>query len=265
MKTAPLAIVHSNLSQSRRFLAGWAVAIVAVLSLYLPLFPSMKSAELDALLSSMPRELVDAIGYDEISTGAGYAHATFFGLLGYVLLCIAAISAATARTAKNEESGALEVILAHRVSRASYAWQALLTLLACLALFAAVAFAVLTAYNRPFELDLTLAGIVGEVLAWASLGMLAGCCALAGGLATGRSVYAIGAGAAVAVAGYVFNAVANMSETLSWLAHLSPLHWAYGSTPLGDAPDAAGLASVTALALAVFAMGLARFVRRDLS
>jgi ABC-2 type transport system permease protein len=41
---------------------------------------------------SLPPELVRTIGYENITTGAGYAQATFFGLTGFFLITIASIT-----------------------------------------------------------------------------------------------------------------------------------------------------------------------------
>ena len=41
-----------------------------------------------ALLDTLPDELVNAIGYDQITTGAGYTQSTFYGLIGFALLAI---------------------------------------------------------------------------------------------------------------------------------------------------------------------------------
>ena len=43
------------------------------------------------LLASLPEELIRALNYDQIATGAGYAQATFFGLLGFMLSSAVAI------------------------------------------------------------------------------------------------------------------------------------------------------------------------------
>lgn len=106
---------------SWRGLLAWAAAIVAVLLLYLPLYPSMQTPELSQMINNLPSELVQALGYEDITSGAGYTQATFFGLIGFILIIIAAISWGSAAIAGNEESGQLELTLAHAVGRVQYA------------------------------------------------------------------------------------------------------------------------------------------------
>src|SRR5690606_16450603 len=125
----PLPIVRRWLADGWRGMLGWALGIIATLALYLPIYPSMQSPELNALLESLPEELVRTLGYESITTGAGYTEATFFGLVGFVLVAIAATAWGAAYTGGAEESGRLELTLSHAVGRGSFAVQSALALL----------------------------------------------------------------------------------------------------------------------------------------
>src|SRR5699024_6850575 len=103
------------------------------------------------------------------------------------------------------------------------------------------------AFNAPSQLDLDLGHLVAGTLAWASLGVLSGVAALAAGALTGRRLWAIGAGAGIAVVGYVLDAVAKSSQNFEWLSMFSPFSWAYGNTPLANGPDWGGLGLLWAL------------------
>ncbi|MBF6842443.1 hypothetical protein, partial [Acinetobacter baumannii] len=100
---------------------GWSLGIALAIGLYLPLFPSLQSPALAQLMSSLPIELVNTLGFDQIASGAGYAQSTFFGLIGFVLAAIASTSWGSGFIAGAEESGRLELTLAHAVSRTQYA------------------------------------------------------------------------------------------------------------------------------------------------
>ena len=69
MPNAPIFL--RSVVSSWRGLLSWAVAIIAVLILYLPLYPSMNTPELNQMLNNLPTELVQALGYEEISSGYG--------------------------------------------------------------------------------------------------------------------------------------------------------------------------------------------------
>ena len=88
---APLPVFRGWLAEGWRGLIGWAIGLTAVALVYLPLFPTMQSPELSGLIETLPPELVRTLGYENITSGAGYAQATFFGLIGFVLMTIAGI------------------------------------------------------------------------------------------------------------------------------------------------------------------------------
>lgn len=106
-------------------------------------------------------------------------------------------------------------------------------------------------------------GIVAVTAAWVALGLLSGATALAAGAATGRRSWVLGAGAGIAVVGYVLQAVANNAERLDWLRRLSPYEWAFGSDPLATGPHRAGLALLVAGAALLVAVAAATLDRRD--
>ena len=91
--------------------------------------------------------------------------------------------------------------------------------------------------------------------------LLSGTAALAGGALTGRRIWGVGVGSAVAVGGYVLQAIANNSEDLDWLRVISPFDWAFGEAPLANGMDWTGLALLwggSAVLIALATVGLAR-------
>lgn len=259
MNSAPI-FLRSVLGSWRGLLA-WAVAIVAVLFLYLPLYPSMQTPELSQMINSLPSELVQALGYEQITSGQGYTQATFFGLMGFVLVTIAAISWGSAAIAGNEESGQLELTLAHAVGRIQYALESAAALVVKVLLLGLITFFIIALLNNPSELGIQADNLVAVILAWTGLGLTSGAVALASGAVTGRRVWAIGTGSGVAVLGYAFDALGNMNPDMAWLQPFSPYHWAFSNTPLTNGVDWGGLAllwGVSSLLIVVSSVALAR-------
>lgn len=256
-----LPVLRRWLSDGWRGVIGWSAGLAAVALVYLPLYPSMKTPELIGLLNSLPPELVRTLGYESITTGAGYTQATFFGLIGFVLLVIAATSWGTAFTGEAEESGRLELTLAHGVGRVQYALESALALVAKVVVLGIVAWLLIWAVNGPAELELEAGNLLAVTTAWMGLGLFSGTAALAAGALTGRRSWALAAGAGVTVTGYALQAVANNSDDLDWIRLLSPFHWAYGEAPLSNGFDGPGLALLwggSALLVAVATTALAR-------
>lgn len=258
---APLPVFRRWLAEGWRGLLGWSLGLAVVALVYLPLFPSMQSPELSGLMDSLPPELVRTLGYENITTGAGYAQATFFGLIGFVLITIAGIGWGAAFVAGAEESGRLELTLAHGVGRVQYALESAAALTVKLLTLGLVAWVVVWAVNGPGELGLDAVNLLAATKAWVGVGLLSATAALAAGALSGRPIWGIGAGAGVAVTGYVLQAIANNSEDLDGLRVISPFDWAFGEAPLANGMDWTGLALLwggSALLIALATVGLAR-------
>lgn len=262
MTTMPVTRWH--LSTGARGLIGWTVGLVAVLLLYLPVYPSMSGAALDDLIGSMPPALVDAMGLDKVTTGAGYTQASFFDLTGYLLGGLACTVWGAQLIAGHEETGRLELTLAHAVGRTQYAWESLATLVLRMLMLAAVTAGVILLLNGPSELSLRPGPTLMATLVWTMLCLLSGVTALSVGTATGRQAWAVGAGVVVTVLGYVLDAVSRSSQSLEWLARLSPAHWAYGADPLTTGQGWPGVALLGAVSGAMFVVGGLLFTRRDI-
>lgn len=256
----PLPVFRRALRESWRGLLGWTIGIAAVLFLYLPLFPSIGgNGDMQQILDSLPDELVNALGYDQIGSGAGYAQATFYGLMGFLLLTIAATAWGAGAVAGAEESGRLELDLAHGIGRVPYALESAAATLVRLLWLGAFAGAVIAALNGSAELDLDVARIVQVTVVLVGLTALSGSVALFAGALSGRRTWGIAGGAGVAVIGYAFNAIANQVEDADWLRVLSPYSWAYHRPPLAEGADPVGLIALwgfTALFIAASAVVL---------
>ena len=247
-----------------RGMIGWLVGIAAALLLYLPLYPAMASEQLTQLLDSMPSQLIDALGYDNITSGPGYTQATFYDLIGFVLIVIAATSWGASAIAGMEETGRLELTLAHAVGRISYVIQSIAAVVVKILLLGGFTYLVVWLLNEPSELALEVVPLLAVTIAWMSLGLLSGAAALAVGAATGRRVWAMGAGAGIAVIGYVFEAVAKTSDRLDWLGHISPFAWAFGNDPLANGFDWGGLGLLWAVCIILLGMTIWALSRRDI-
>ena len=261
----PLPVFRRALADSWRSLIGWTVGIVAALLLYLPLFPSIGGdGQMQGIIASLPPELTNTLGFQDIATGAGYTQSTFFGLIGFLLLTIAATAWGSAAIAGAEESGRLELALAHGVGRVPYALESALAILVRLLAIGTVATVLVLALNEPSQLGLEPAHVVAASAALIGLTMLSAGFALAAGALTGRANVAVFAGAGVAVLGYVLNAIANQSPDLDGVRAASPYAWAYSGRPLVDGADAGGLALLWGLSAALVAVAAIALRRRDI-
>ncbi|WP_430646237.1 ABC transporter permease subunit [Agromyces sp. GXS1127] len=259
----PLPLFRRSMVDGWRGLLGWSIGLAAALALYLPIYPSFGGqSEMQALLDSLPPELIKALNYDQIATGAGYAQATFYGLIGFVLGTIAAVGWGTDAIANDEENGQLELTLAHGVIRGRLIAERSAAVLLKLLWLAALSALVVLALDEPAGLGIEVGPLMAISVAWFGLVGLSAAAAIAVGAMTGRRAWAAGAGTGVAVYAYALNALGNQSEDLAWLKDWSPYGWAYGDAPLQDGWSPMlwwNLAAIAALLL----VGWLVFRRRD--
>ena len=261
-----LPVFRRSIRESWRGLLGWTLGIAAVLFLYLPLYPSFGSGgQLESIIASMPDELIKTLGYDQIATGAGYAQSTFYGLIGFLLVTIAAVLWGSAAIAGAEDSGRLELDLAHGIGRAQYALESALSVLVRLLWLGVFAGLIVWALNEPSELGIDPPRIIGVTLALVGLSYLSAAAGLFVGALTGRTVWATGASAGIAVLGYVLQAVARQSSDLEWLNALSPYAWVYHQPPLLEGANAGGVALTWGVALLLVAASVFALRRRDIT
>lgn len=262
--TMTLPLFRRAFFDSWRSTLGWAAGLTGAALLYLPLYPSIGgSAQMQDLMDALPAEMTKALNYDQIATGPGYTQATLFGLLGYLLMTIASVAWGAAAVGGDEESGQLELTLAHGVRRTQVVLERALALLLRIALLAAYVFVLVLLLNEPSQLGVDTGNLFGAVVLFAGLALLSGTAALCAGAVTGRRTYGLAAGAAVGVLGYVFNAVGRQSKDVEWLLDLSAYHWAYGNSPVANGADWAAAGWLWGISAALVALAAVVLERRD--
>ena len=228
-----LPLFRRALADSWRGLAGWTVGLIGALFLYLPLYPSIGgNGDLQAILDSLPPELIQSLGYDQITSGPGYVQASYFGLLGFILITIAAVGWGSGAIAGDEENGQLELTLAHGVIRGQLVAERTAAVFVKLLWLAVLSGTIVLLLDDSAELGIAFDDLVAGSTALLGLTFLTAAAAIALGGMTGRRSWALGAGAGIAVYGYALNALGNQSADLEWLHAWSPYSWAYAEAPL---------------------------------
>jgi ABC-2 type transport system permease protein len=171
----------------------------------------------------------------------------------------------SAAIAGAEESGRLELDLAHGIGRAQYAVESALSVLVRLVWLGLFSGVIVWTLNGPSELGLDPWHLVGASAALVGLAFLAAAAAMLAGAASGRRSIATGFGAGIAVFGYVLQAVAKQSPDLDWLRALSPYAWVYHQPPLQDGVHVGGLVLIWGLALLCAAASALVLRHRDIA
>ncbi len=260
------SVFGKTLRDQRRSLLGWTIAITAVGVVYAAFWPLMVSPEMKAAMDAFPPELLEALGYTDITSPVGYVGSTTFGLLGPALIIVFAASVGGSAIAGEEESGRLDLTLAHPVSRWSVALQRFAAIVVGMVLVGVVLALALVAISGPAQFeDLSPANLMAASLHLSLLGILFAALGLGVGAATGRRSLAFAAVAIVAIGGFLGNNLGPMVAELAWLRDISPFHYYSGGQPLRNGVQLGDAAVLAGASLVLVAVGGFLFDRRDVA
>ncbi|EYR64567.1 hypothetical protein N866_08735 [Actinotalea ferrariae CF5-4] len=262
--TAPAGtVLRGVLRAQRRSTALWTLALCAVGSMYTAFYPSVGGPKMDVMLEAMPPDLVTALGFDAIATGAGYVQSTVYQLLGAVLVLVCAIGLGGRLVAGAEEDAVLELEVTAPVSRTAVYRERLASLWLVLLVLLLALTTVLALLSALMGMDVPLGRLAGASLGLWLFGGALGTLALAVGAATGRRAVAVGTAAGVAALSYVLAYLGPLVEGAAWMERLSPYHWYIGGDPLTEGVDVGGYGLLVVLAVAAAVLGWVEFRRRD--
>ena len=259
-------ILTKTLWDTRRALLGWTIGATAVGVMYAAFYPAIKAPEYAEMMESFAPEMMEALGFTDIVSPAGYLGSTTFGILGPVLLIIFGAWFGTRAVAGDEDAGKLDVLLAHPVARWQIVVQRFGSLVVAAIGICLVLFAALVAISGPAEFgEIGTANLFAGAMHLAALTIFFGSLALAIGAATGSRGLATAVVAIVGVVGYFGNTMSSQIPEIAWARDISPFHYYAGGRPLANGLQALDLAVLAAVTIVVVAIGTVAFNRRDVA
>lgn len=260
------SVFAKTLRDQRRSIVGWAVVVAAVGVLYAAFWPLMVTPEMKAALEAFPPALLEALGYSDFATAAGYVGSTTFGLLGPALVIVYAAAVGGSAIAGEEDSGRLDLTLAHPVSRWGYALQRFAAIVVQMAVVGVALALALIAISGPAQLDeIGPANLVAASVHLAVFGIFFGAVGVGVGGLTGRRGLVYAAIALVAVGGVLANNLAPMVDEIAFLRDLSPFFYYQGGEPLKNGLQVADLGVLVSVSAVLVGVGGLVFDRRDIA
>jgi ABC-2 type transport system permease protein len=260
------SVFGKSLWDQRRGIAMWSVAIAAVGVLYAAFYPSMNSPDMQAALEAFPSELMEALGMTDITSAAGYLGSTTYGILGPVLMIIFAGGLGVRAVAGDEEAGRMDVLLAHPVERWAVVAQRAAAMIVAIAVAGTILFLAMLAVTGPAQLEeIGVANFAAATLQMGLLGLVFASLGLAVGGLTGSRGLAWGAVALVAVLSYLANTLGPTVDWLAWTQDASPFFYYSGGRPLANGLQVVDTIVLAAMALALIAIAVVGFRRRDVA
>jgi ABC-2 type transport system permease protein len=261
VRTVLRSVLSKTLWDQRRSLTWWAVGLLAVVAVYV--LPYQQYLDQGALNINTDSGLYQALGFD--TSPAGYLQGTMFGLLGPLLLIMAAVVAGARAVAGDKETGLLDLLLAHPVSRSRLLWERFGALAVTTAWLGLVAWVGTVAATGAADMGIGTGNLAAAVAGMALLALGFGTLALAAGAVSGRRGLVLGVTAALAVAAYLVHAIAPQISELDGLKRLSPFYYFIGGDPLRTGFDLGHLAVLAVIPLVLLGVALVALNRRDIA
>jgi ABC-2 type transport system permease protein len=254
------SVFAKTLYDNRRVLTVWALITGLLAMVYGTSYPQVAEQQ-----TTRVPEAMRGFGFDDLSSAAGYLQGPVFGLLVPLLATFYGAATGARMISADEESGYLDLLLAHPIGRTRLLLHRFAALTAGAVAIAAVVLLALLAIRGSAELDaIGVGAFTAQTLNLALLTILFGALATGLGAATGtsRSVM-FGLSAGIGVGTFALNGFAPQIGA-DWLRYLTPFHYYIGGEPLRNGfqfVDASVLVVGTA---ALVAAGAWRLNRRDL-
>lgn len=258
------SILTKTASEYQGLLAVVGVTMFTVMGVLIgALYPAID----DALLSMgevFPDELLALFGGGDMSTPEGFYQLETFGMMAPIAVMIVTIVIGARGLAGEEERRTMGLLLANPVPRS----RVLLSKAVVMGLYGfavgAFTFAGVAVGNWVGQLGMSIINIAGTCVLLSLLGIVFGAVGLLVGAATGVVRRALWVAVGLALASHVANAFLPLSDSMAWLAKWTPNYYYLGGDPLTNGLDWTHAALLAVIALALIAVSVPLFNRRDL-
>lgn len=237
--------------------AGMALVIVMVGALFPAVGGSIGRLDL-------PEGVSDLLGGADYGTLVGWMRSEIGAVYGPLVMATVAIGAAAGSLAGEEESGILELVLAHPIGRTHLVLAKAAAMVVSVLVVATGTLLGLVIGVAVGGGGISLADVAAFVAHLAFFGCAVGSLALALAAATGRRAIAVGGAAAFTLLGFLINGFAPLVDALSWLKFISPFHYYAGGDPLSSGLDVLDVAVLGVSAAMLTALATVLFEDRDL-
>lgn len=258
-----LEVARLTLRQNRRGSIGWVVGIAGITLLYGSSYTSVagaKAAAIDNYSDSLKR----ALNLQDFGSASGYLNATVFGIPLLVLTTLFAVSWASREIAGEEESGVLDLLMAHPITRTGLVLGRFAAMAVVLVGMGVVMFAVVLVLREPTGLSIGAAEVAAATFTWFLFGACLGAVSLFVSALVGRRGATLAISAGLAVSAYLAASFLPLVDHLGWIRDLSPYYWFIGGDPLKNGLQVGFDLLLGGVVIAATCLAAAVFNRRDL-
>lgn len=216
-------------------------------------------------MRQFPPEMLETFGVADVTSPEGYLYSAVFNLMIPLLFLIFAATWGARAIAGDEETGALDLLLAHPVGRVRLLLERFAALAAGTAALGGLVVLLLVAVAPAAGLDAIPPGRLAAAVA--SLVLLSTCfgaLAIATGGVTGSRAAVLAVTAGAGVVAYFANSLAPKVEAIEWLQKLSPFYHYLAGDPLRNGIDPGHAGVLLGITAALLLLAAVAFDRRDL-
>ena len=264
-----LLVFQRTIRDRRVSLIWWIIGSALYTGMIVAIFPVIDGNEsFQDLADDYPEALQAMFGgadaFAQFTTPTGFLNTYLFSMILPFIFTALAVSIGASVIAGEEESGTMDLLLAHPVSRRRAVVEKALALMVAVILMGAVQVLLIGALGPLVDLHVGWVGLIAASVGTILFGVLGGLLAMLVGSIRGQKGLATAVAWGVAIGGYLLSIVASLADALDFLRYLSPLYHATVGNPVENGMPVNYLflvAGVVALLLSTLAV----FERHDLS
>lgn len=259
------SVFGKTLWDARRSLLGWVLGVAGLSAMYGSFYRYYTDPRMAESIKNFPAGLMKAFGVEDLTTPEGYLQSTVYAVVVPLLIVIFSVAAGARAIAGDQETGALELLLAHPVSRPRVVLERFAAITASVTLLGVANWVVLLAISKPASLNIPVDRLAAMAVHLILLGLVFGALALAAGAVVGRRAVVLAVAGTIGVLSYFANTLAPQIKAIAWARWLSPFHYFSAGQPLrhGIVVEHAGV--LLAIVAVLVVLAVIGFRRRDVT
>ncbi|MBI3429893.1 MAG: ABC transporter permease [Actinobacteria bacterium] len=255
------------LKDQRRGFLGWSIGLVAIVSIQLSVFPTVRSSAegLATFLKNYPEALQKIFRMEDYTSGPGYLSTELFSFMLPLIFIAVGTGWGANATAQEEERRTADLLLTLPISRPRILLTKIVSGITAQIVLVLILFLTLFIGIRFVDISLPVSKILAGSASGALLGVTFHAVATLFGSIFGKKSVALGGAIALAIAGFLFYSLAPLVHTFDRVLGINPFQWALGKNPLKGGLDF-GYATLSILtSIIIYGASVSVLRSRDIS
>lgn len=259
-------VLFKTLKDKRKTFAWWSLGVILLVIWYNMMFTTIEGIDVSAINQMMESEFIQGLlgGAYDLTTPEGWLGAELLPLLGPLVFIVFAVSFATSTLTGEEEEGTLNLLLTNPITRVSVYLQKFFAIAIGVFSLGLVFWVGNIIGTALADMGLSFLSLAEVTFSLVLLGLLFGTFAFALGGVSGSSGLSKGVAGAVGIISYLLNSMSEIVESLEPFQPVSVFHYYGGGEVLRNGIDFGDVGILLAGTVALFAIGLYGFQRRDI-